>query len=106
MYLAYFAGKKFSQSVIWIKNEKRLTDMGKPVEWDFIFFSNDEFAWRQTDWPEGGYTEPLFRCVEPRALLHRDANVEKIAVSLFTLIAPVRGTIPKMIDVRARNELL
>ncbi len=47
-----------------IRNEKRLTDAGKPVKWDFIFLSNDEFVWRQSDSPRTAYTKPLLRCRE------------------------------------------
>lgn len=45
-----------------IIGEKRLTDDGKPVIWDFYFLSNDEFRWRRTDWEQFATTPPVFRC--------------------------------------------
>ncbi|MDQ4121492.1 MAG: hypothetical protein M3209_08610 [Acidobacteriota bacterium] len=45
-----------------IIGEKRLTDHGKPVVWDFYFLSNDEFRWRRTDWEQFATTPPVFRC--------------------------------------------
>lgn len=53
-----------------IEGEKRLTSEGKPVVWDFIFLSTDEFVWRRTDWlvtSSGNWsdiqaTPPVTRC--------------------------------------------
>ncbi|HYP42860.1 MAG TPA: hypothetical protein VEQ18_02450, partial [Candidatus Nitrosocosmicus sp.] len=45
-----------------IIGEKRLTDDGKPVIWDFYFLSNDEFRWRRTDWGQLATTPTIFRC--------------------------------------------
>ena len=45
-----------------IIGEKRLTDDGKPVVWDFYFLSNDEFRWRRTDWEQLAMTPSIYRC--------------------------------------------
>ena len=47
-----------------VEGEKRLTDDGKPVVWDFYFFSHDEFRWHRTDWGNTGFTPPVIRCKE------------------------------------------
>jgi hypothetical protein len=47
-----------------IIGEKRLTDDGKLVVWDFYFLSNDEFRWRRTDWEQFATTPPVLRCKE------------------------------------------
>jgi hypothetical protein len=45
-----------------IEGETRLTDDQKPVSWDFILLSKDEFCWYRTDWKIGGCTDKLVRC--------------------------------------------
>ena len=42
--------------------EKRLTDDRKPISWDFILLSKDEFCWYRTDWKTGGCTRKIVRC--------------------------------------------
>lgn len=49
-----------------IEGEKRLTADGKPVVWDFYFFSRDEFRWHRTDWGKDAFTPPVTRCKEER----------------------------------------
>ena len=45
-----------------IIGEKRLTDDGKPVVWDFYFLSNDEFRWHRADWEQFAMTSSVIRC--------------------------------------------
>ena len=45
-----------------MEGETRLTDDQKPVSWDFILLSKDEFCWRRTDWQVGGCTKKIVRC--------------------------------------------
>lgn len=45
-----------------MEGETRLTDDQKPVSWDFILLSKDEFCWYRTDWEIGGCTKKLVRC--------------------------------------------
>lgn len=45
-----------------IRGEKRLTDNGKPVVWDLVMFSPDEYHWQRTDWDPWGYTPAIVRC--------------------------------------------
>lgn len=49
-----------------IEEEKRLTDDGKPVVWDFYFFSRNEFRWHRTDWAANGFTPPAIRCKDDK----------------------------------------
>ena len=43
-------------------DEKRLTDGGELVVWDLVLTSPDSYRWRQTDWPEDGFTGEIVRC--------------------------------------------
>lgn len=45
-----------------IRGETRLTDAGKPVVWDLVLTSRDEYRWHRTDWGAGAYTAPVRRC--------------------------------------------
>lgn len=45
-----------------IRGEKRMTADGKPVVWDLVMFSPNEYRWHRTDWPSLAYTGPLRRC--------------------------------------------
>lgn len=45
-----------------IRGEKRKTDDGKPVVWDLVMFSEDEYRWHRTDWRDDGYTGAVQRC--------------------------------------------
>ena len=47
-----------------VENEKRLTDDGKPIIWDFYFFSKDVFRWHRTDWKDNSFTPQATRCRE------------------------------------------
>lgn len=51
-----------------IEGEQRLTKEGKPVEWDFMFVSEDEFMWHRLDWPGLNSTPPVVRCFEEKNL--------------------------------------
>lgn len=52
-----------------IEGEKRLTGDGKPVVWDFYFFSNDEFRWHRIDWKDFAVTPPVIRCKDKSNLV-------------------------------------
>jgi hypothetical protein len=45
-----------------IIGERRVTDAGEPVVWDFVILDRDAFCWSRTDWQAGGCTAPLIRC--------------------------------------------
>jgi len=45
-----------------IKGEDRLDDNSKPVGWDLVIQSTDNFCWHRTDWAEGACTKSLMRC--------------------------------------------
>lgn len=49
-----------------IVDEKRKTDDGKTVAWDFMFTSADEFVWHRTDWQGLNATPPVTRCKEEK----------------------------------------
>jgi hypothetical protein len=45
-----------------IEGETRLTEDQKPVVWEFILLSKDEFCWHRTDSPIGSCTKKIVRC--------------------------------------------
>jgi hypothetical protein len=45
-----------------IDGEKRKTEDDSIVQWDFMFFSTDEFVWHRTDWEGLGSTKSITRC--------------------------------------------
>jgi hypothetical protein len=45
-----------------IRNEKRLTDDGKPVVWELILTSPHKYTWRRTDWARWSSTASIIRC--------------------------------------------
>ena len=45
-----------------IRRESRLTDDGKPVEWELVLQDSNHFAWHRTDWRAGSVTKSLVRC--------------------------------------------
>lgn len=45
-----------------IRREQRLTDDGKPVEWELVLQDSNHFAWHRTDWADGNTTKSLVRC--------------------------------------------
>jgi hypothetical protein len=45
-----------------IEGEKRITSDGKPVTWDFMFLSPNEFVWHRTDWEGLNSTSTVKRC--------------------------------------------
>lgn len=49
-------------------NEKRLTDDGKPVEWELIMPDRLTFMWRRTDWPKNSSTPISRRCAEEESV--------------------------------------
>lgn len=53
-------GKYFIRTQI--EGEKRKTDDGKTVTWDFMFLSPDEFVWHRTDWEGLNSTNSVTRC--------------------------------------------
>jgi len=59
-------GKYFIRTQI--ESEKRMTNDGKPVVWDFMFLSADEFLWHRTDWEGLNSTPPITRCKEEKQL--------------------------------------
>ena len=59
-------GKYFIRAQIEV--EKRLTDDGKVVVWDFMFLSADEFVWHRTDWKGLGSTPSVNRCKEEKQI--------------------------------------
>lgn len=42
--------------------EDRLDPSGRPVTWDLVMLSNDQFCWHRSDWPDTGCTKPVNRC--------------------------------------------
>lgn len=53
-----------------IEGEPRKTDDGKPVAWDFMFISEDEFVWHRTDWQDDAQgvniTPSITRCKQEK----------------------------------------
>lgn len=47
---------------MFIENEDRKTKNGDPVVWSLVLVNENEFYWRQTDWPEGSRTSSFVRC--------------------------------------------
>lgn len=45
-----------------IEGEARKSDDGKPIGWDFLFLSSDEFVWHRTDWQGLNSTKSVKRC--------------------------------------------
>ena len=45
-----------------IRGETRKTAEGKPVVWDLVMFSVNEYHWHRTDWSAWGYTGAIVRC--------------------------------------------
>ena len=45
-----------------IEGETRLTVDQKPIVWEFILLSKDEFCWHRTDTPTGSCTKKIVRC--------------------------------------------
>lgn len=52
-----------------IRGETRKTDDGKPVVWDLVLTSPDEYRWQRTDWRSTpwSYTGHIRRCPAPPA---------------------------------------
>lgn len=44
--------------------EKRLDPAGKQVTWDLMLLGNDQFCWHRGDWPGGGCTKSMDRCLK------------------------------------------
>ena len=42
--------------------EERLDPSGKPVTWDLILLSQDQYCWHRGDWRPTGCTKPVLRC--------------------------------------------
>ena len=42
--------------------EDRLDPSGRPVTWDLILLSNDEYCWHRSDWRATGCTKSINRC--------------------------------------------
>jgi hypothetical protein len=59
-------GKYFIRTQI--EGEKRKTDDGKTVGWDFMFLSPDEFVWHRTDWEGLNSTKSVTRCDDGKRL--------------------------------------
>ena len=45
-----------------IRGESRKTAQGKPVVWDLVMFTVNEYHWHRTDWGTFGYTPAVVRC--------------------------------------------
>ena len=45
-----------------IRGEIRHTDDGKPVVWDLVMFSANEYRWHRADWAPWNYTREVVRC--------------------------------------------
>ena len=58
-------GKYFIRTQI--EGEKRKTDDGKTVGWDFMFLSPDEFVWHRTDWQGLNSTKSVTRCEDGKS---------------------------------------
>lgn len=50
-----------------IENEKRKTQDGSIVQWDFMFISADEFVWHRTDWEGLNSTKGIIRCEDGKS---------------------------------------
>jgi len=46
-----------------IRGETRRTAGGEPVVWDLILTDANTYRWHRTDWPLGGFTKPVRRCL-------------------------------------------
>ena len=53
-----------------IRGEKRMTDDRKPVVWDLVLTSPDEYRWKRTDWQTTpwSYTGRIRRCPSEQAV--------------------------------------
>lgn len=45
--------------VMQFDDEKRTTESGDLVVWEFIFEPNEQYSWRRTDWPERQKVRPF-----------------------------------------------
>jgi hypothetical protein len=46
-----------------IRGETRKTAQGVPVVWDLVLVDSNTYRWHRTDWPLGGSTKSIRRCL-------------------------------------------